>query len=165
MRQEAWSAKQERLSSALRLITEKKATPNELENKGIIINKDGKYRTAFDLLRYPNLGWKEVLIVWPDLSVIDVDIREQIEIDAIYSGYMSRQDADIEAFRRDENLIIPEAIDYKDIGSLSNEVIQKLEIARPETLGAASRIPGVTPSAIMSLLRVVKQDVRRKNAA
>ncbi len=165
IRQKNWLEKEGKLLMARKLINEKRATPNELENLGILINKDGKYRTAFDLLRYPNFGWSEVLKAWPELSSIDDAICEQIEIDAIYSGYMDRQDADIEAFKRDENLIIPKNIIYKDIGSLSNEVVQKLETAKPQTLGAASRIPGVTPSALMSLLRVVKQNVKRKNAA
>ncbi len=164
-RQKVWSQKKKNLESALELIRDKRATPNELEDIGIIINKDGKYRTAHDLLRYPNFGWAEVLTVWPELSGIEADIREQIEIDAIYSGYMERQDADIEAFKRDENLMIPDDINYRNIGSLSNEVIQKLEKAMPETLGAASRVPGVTPPAIMALLRTVKSNSKKKNAA
>ena len=95
------------------------------------------------------------------MNNVPSQVREQIEIDALYAGYMERQEADILAFRRDEALKIPETLDYADIGGLSNEVRQKLEQVRPETLGAASRIPGVTPAAVIALLRHVK----RRNVA
>jgi tRNA uridine 5-carboxymethylaminomethyl modification enzyme len=85
------------------------------------------------------------------------DIVEQIEIDAAYAGYMDRQETDIHAFRKDEMLILPESLDYTKIGSLSTEIRQKLEQFRPATLGAASRIPGVTPAAVVALLRYVKK--------
>ena len=128
---------------------------------GLKVNQDGRRRTAFDLLRYPNINWDNLSDIWPEMLDIKSQIREQIEIDALYAGYMGRQEADILAFRKDEALKIPEKLDYAEIGGLSNEVRQKLEIVRPETLGAASRIPGVTPAAVIALLRHVK---RRKAA-
>jgi tRNA uridine 5-carboxymethylaminomethyl modification enzyme len=84
-------------------------------------------------------------------------IREQIEIDSLYAGYMGRHEADIKAFRKDEALQLPVDLDYAKVGSLSNEVRTKLTQARPRTLGAAARIPGVTPAAVVALLRYVKR--------
>mgnify|MGYP001403280483 CR=1 FL=1 len=100
------------------------------------------------------------------LKAIQPEIREQIEIDALYAGYLGRQQADIETFRKDENLLLPADLDFRAVGSLSNEICQKLEQVRPQTLGAASRIPGVTPAAILALLRYTKrQTAKDKDAA
>ena len=133
------------------------ATPNELEAHGLGVKKDGVRRSVSDLLAYPDIDWEQVQNVWPELADIDPVIREQIECDALYANYMERHDADIEAFRKDEALKLPVDLDYSQVGSLSNEVRSKLELARPETLGAASRIPGVTPAAVVALLRHVKK--------
>lgn len=92
-----------------------------------------------------------------DWDSLRPDIREQLEYDALYAGYMARHDRDIEAYRKDENLSLPETLDYAQVGSLSNEVRHKLEQARPVTLGAAARIPGVTPAAVVALLKHVKK--------
>lgn len=152
-----WSAKSEELNNIRNRMNVLNMTPNEAAAKGIHINHDGQRRTAFDLLRYPNLGWTDVIKVWPELEGVSAVVVEQIEIDALYAGYMDRQDADIRAFKKDEALAIPDDLNYDQIGSLSNEVKQKLIQAQPATLGAASRIPGVTPAAIVSLLRFVKR--------
>ena len=161
MRQKHWDNKKQKLQAARDLVKDLQATPNELEAHGIGINKDGVRRSVSDLLAYPDIDWEQVAGVWPSLSSIEPEIREQIECDALYANYMARHEADIEAYRKDENLIIPAALDYADIGSLSNEVRSKLELARPATLGAAARIPGVTPAAVVALLRHVK----RKNSS
>ncbi len=160
-RSKVWGIKRDALEAARIMIKSLSGTPNEINKMGLSVNQDGRKRTAFDLLRYPNIGWDEVSNLWTELRDIKGEIREQIEIDAMYAGYMSRQEAEIIAFRKDEALKLPEVLDYAEIGGLSNEVRQKLELARPETLGAASRIPGVTPAAIIALLRHVK---RRKAA-
>jgi tRNA uridine 5-carboxymethylaminomethyl modification enzyme len=102
--------------------------------------------------------------VWPELNEVSAPIREQLECDALYSGYMDRHEADIRAYQKDEALILPETLDYNEIGSLSTEIRQKLIRVRPATLGAASRIPGVTPAAIVALLRYVRS-AGNKNAA
>jgi tRNA uridine 5-carboxymethylaminomethyl modification enzyme len=160
-RAQIWNDKKAQLEHA-RLITQTlNASPNELEKQGIHVNKDGKRRTVQEILSYANIEWDQLVDIWPELSHIQVDIREQIRIDASYAGYIERQIADIDAYRRDENLVLPQTLDYANVGSLSNEVRQKLELAKPETLGAAARIPGVTPAAVIALLRHVK----RKNAA
>ncbi len=156
-----WGEKKAALERGLAMARELNATPNELETHDIHVNRDGVRRSAFDLLAYPTIGWEQVMRVWPQLRNIAVPIRQQIGIDALYAGYMGRHDADVEAFRKDEALKIPEHFDYSQIGSLSNEVRQKLVQARPATLGAASRIPGVTPAAIVALLRFVKKTGRR----
>jgi len=132
-------------------------TPNELLSYGLEVNRDGIRRSVFDLLRMPNVGWSDVCRIWPELSEFAADIVEQIQIDAVYSGYMDRQEADIAAFRKDEDLILPSNLDYALVGSLSTEIRLKLQEVRPATLGAASRIPGVTPAAIIALLRFVKK--------
>ena len=115
-----------------------------------------------DLLSYKHIKWHDLVTVWPQLEGIEDSVREQLAIDSLYAGYMDRQEADIAAFRKDENLLIPEHLDYSQIGSLSNEVRVKLEHIKPRTLGEASRIPGVTPAAVIALLRYVKKgDVGR----
>ena len=156
-RSKIWQKKAGNLQNARNIAKELQATPNELEAKGISVNKDGVRRSVSDLLAYKHINWADLEIVWPQLSDIKQDIREQLEIDAIYAGYMERHEADIAAFRKDENLVLPKNLDYAQIGSLSNEVRQKLEQVNPQTLGEASRIPGVTPAAVVALLRYVKK--------
>lgn len=131
-------------------------TPKELEKMGFDVNKDGSRRTGFDLLAYDKIGWADLAAVWPQLGDTRKDVVEQLEIEAKYRGYLQRQESDIAAFRKDEALKIPADIDYKKIGGLSNEVVMKLNKVRPETLGAASRISGVTPAAVTAVLGYVK---------
>ncbi len=152
-----WEGKKEALASARHLVSTLKATPNHLETFGLAINKDGQRRSVMDLLGYPDMAWSDLVRVWPVLSEISPDIREQLSCDGLYAGYMGRHEADIVAFRKDEALLLPEDLDYGTVGSLSHEVRSKLELARPVTLGAASRIPGVTPAAMVALLRHVKR--------
>lgn len=152
-----WRSKAEKLAAAREIVHNTQITPNELERYGITINKDGQRRTISDLLAYPHIEWQQLAQIWPELSDMDAAIREQIEIDALYAGYLDRHDADIAAYRKDEALILPRDLDYSKVGSLSNEVRVKLETAQPETLGAAARIPGVTPAAVVALLRYVKR--------
>ncbi len=164
-RETIWSKKKTSLMQGHELVNKLSAIPNDLVKAGLDVNQDGRRRTAFDLLRYPNIGWAEIESIWPELSQIDADIKEQISIDAMYSGYMARQEADIAAFRKDEQLILPVHLNYDDIGDLSAEVKDKLVRARPVTLGAAARIPGVTPAAVISLLRHVKKSPAKIKAA
>lgn len=133
--------------------------PIELERAGFRVNQDGVRRSAHDMMRYPDVSLGALARIWPELGGIPAVIAEQVEIDARYAGYIQRQEADINAFRRDEALEIPDELDYSSLSSLSNEMRVKLQKFRPETLGAASRIPGVTPAALLVLLR----HIRRKN--
>lgn len=157
-RSAAWNGKREKLDQARDLMSSQlSASPNKLEKEGIAVNKDGRVRTAFELLRYPDISWENLAGIWPEMNNIAPDIREQIEIDSTYAGYMWQQKADIQAFKKEEALILPSSLNYADIGTLSTEIRTKLESIRPATLGAAARIPGVTPAAIISLLRYVKR--------
>jgi tRNA uridine 5-carboxymethylaminomethyl modification enzyme len=114
------------------------------------------------LLSYPNIGFDTLTAIWPQLSNLPKPAREQLEIDALYAGYLDRQSADIDAFKRDENLRIDPDLDYAAIGGLSNEVRMKLAAARPVTLGQAGRIEGVTPGALTALLAHVKRAERKR---
>ncbi len=156
-RETTWLSKKEKLAVARKIVKEKNCTPNILVDLGYEINQDGRRRSAFELLRYPNMGWVDLIQIWPEFEEIDDEVKEQIEIDALYSGYLDRQQSEIDAFRKDEALLLPKSINYASIGGLSNEVREKLELVQPETLGAASRIPGVTPAAITALLRHVRK--------
>ena len=132
-------------------------SPSVLAKAGIKINQDGVRRSVMDLLAYPDIDMADLAKVWPELSELDADTVEYLTIDATYAGYLERQARDIEAFRRDEGLRIPEKLDYAAIGGLSNEVRSKLTEARPATLGQASRIEGVTPGALMAVLAHIKK--------
>ncbi|MCR9266027.1 MAG: tRNA uridine-5-carboxymethylaminomethyl(34) synthesis enzyme MnmG, partial [Alphaproteobacteria bacterium] len=125
--------------------------------QGLSVNSDGKRRTVSELLAYPDIDWADVCRVWPDLETISPAVAEQVEIDALYAGYIDRQQADILAFRRDEAVRLPRDLDYARVGGLSNEAREKLERARPETLGQAARIEGVTPGALTAVLAHVKR--------
>ncbi|MDD4556029.1 MAG: tRNA uridine-5-carboxymethylaminomethyl(34) synthesis enzyme MnmG [Alphaproteobacteria bacterium] len=132
-------------------------SPQELETFGVKTKKDGVKRTAFNVMSYDNVSRETVLQIWPELFEIPEDVYEAIEIEAIYAGYIKRQLADIELFKKDEKLRIKEDVDYKKIGGLSNEMVAKLSKVKPSTIGEASRIPGVTPAAIMAILSFVKK--------
>jgi len=132
-------------------------SPSELAKRGIAINLDGVARTAFDLLCRPGVNFRHLGEIWPELRSFRPDVAEQLEIEARYRGYLDRQEADIRSFRRDESLALPGSLDYDSVGSLSNEVRQKLKAIRPATLGAAGRISGVTPAALFALLRYVRK--------
>lgn len=162
----AFESKFEKLSAAREKMQNLTVLPIELSRLGFSVNQDGIRRTAHDIMRYPEINFDALKRIWPDLSEISTDIAEQVEIDARYAGYIQRQDVDIKAFRRDEALLIPQDLNYDAVGSLSNEMRLKLSKNRPETLGAASRIPGVTPAAIVALLRFIKRRTKsEKNVA
>lgn len=152
-----WNVKAEALSQARLWSHQLAATPKALERHGLNINQDGVRRTVHDLLSYPNIQLTDLARIWPELNGLPYDIAEQITIDARYAGYVERQESDIQAFRKDENLALPAELDYSAVKSLSTEIRHKLTTARPTTLGAAGRIPGVTPAALTALLRYVRK--------
>ncbi len=156
-RRRRWGEKRLAMEAARSLASELKATPQQLAARGIRVGQDGVVRSVIELLAFPGIGLRELLPIWPALGVIDREIGEQLEIDALYASYIERQDADIRAYRRDEALRLPADLDYATVGSLSAEVREKLAAQRPATLGAASRISGVTPAALVALLRHVKR--------
>jgi tRNA uridine 5-carboxymethylaminomethyl modification enzyme len=139
-------------------------TPNEAAKHGLSLNKDGQRRSAFELLAYPEIGWTEVRNIWPELSPIEPAIAVHLEIDAKYDVYLKRQVADVEAFRRDEGLILGD-IDYRAVPGLSNEARSKLETSRPRTVGQAGRLDGMTPAALGILAAYLRREARRKTTA
>jgi tRNA uridine 5-carboxymethylaminomethyl modification enzyme len=164
VRAEAFESKMTLLDGARALASSLQATPDELVRRGLAVNRDGVRRSVSDLLRYPDMNVARLAEIWPELAGLPAGITEQIEIDARYAGYVERQDADIRAFRRDEALALPGNLDVDSIGSLSAEIRQKLRQIRPSTLGAAARIPGMTPAALVALLRHVKRRDDRLSA-
>lgn len=163
-RSEVFENKQNNLSVAREKMLSLSAFPFELEKQGFKINQDGVRRSAHDLLRYPDISIDHLKQLWPELAEIPAAVMEQVEVDARYAGYIERQEADIRAFRRDEALLIPANLDYSQVGSLSTEMRVKLTKHRPETLGSASRIPGITPAALVALLRHVRKKPEKKIA-
>jgi tRNA uridine 5-carboxymethylaminomethyl modification enzyme len=153
----SFAAKLAALQDARNLARNLQASPSALARHGLAVNADGVPRSVATLLAHPDIDVARLAAIWPDLANIPPAIAEQLEIDAMYAGYLDRQARDIAAFRRDETLLLPEALDYAAIGGLSAEIRGKLARARPVTLGAASRISGVTPAALVALLRYVKQ--------
>jgi len=157
-RARAFEDKHQKLSALRDKVQSLQALPVELERRGFKVNQDGVKRSAHDMMRYPDITFDALRSIWPDeLSDVDRALAEQVEIDARYAGYIQRQEADIQAFRRDEALALPKDLDYSKVGSLSNEMQLKLRQHAPDTLGAAARIPGVTPAALVALLRHVKR--------
>ena len=156
-RETAWRTKADLLERARARVAELSLTPAEAKKSGLAVNQDGRRRTALELVSYPQIGWDPVAGVWPELANLRADIAEQIQIDAVYHGYLDRQEADILAFRKDEGVRIPARFDYAAVGGLSNEVREKLERAAPATLGQAGRIEGVTPGALTALLAHLKR--------
>jgi tRNA uridine 5-carboxymethylaminomethyl modification enzyme len=158
----SFAAKLAALGEARALAAALRASPTALARHGLAVNADGVPRSAAELLAHPDIDVARLAAIWPELRKFPAVITEQLEIDACYSGYLERQARDIAAFRRDESLLLPEALDYAAIGGLSIEIRGKLAAGRPATLGAASRISGVTPAALVALLQYVK---RRPEAA
>jgi tRNA uridine 5-carboxymethylaminomethyl modification enzyme len=157
-------AKMAALNAAKALAKSLAITPNEATRHGLSLNRDGVRRSAFELLSYPEIGWEQVASIWPELSAIDPAIAVHLEIDAKYDVYLKRQTADVEAFRRDESLVLA-GIDYDDVPGLSNEARVKLERARPHTVGQAGRLDGITPAALGILAAYLRREARKTRAA
>jgi len=156
------AAKMSALTAAKTLSRSLTLTPNEAARHGLTLNKDGQRRSAFELLAYPDIGWPQVRGIWPELADIDRGIAGHLEIDAKYDVYLKRQVADVDAFRRDEGMVLGN-IDYGLVPGLSNEARAKLEKARPWTVGQASRLDGLTPAALGILAAYLRRAAR--NAA
>jgi tRNA uridine 5-carboxymethylaminomethyl modification enzyme len=156
-RARAFAAKMAALDEARGLAAELRLSPTALRRHGLMVNADGVARSAAELLAHPGIDVARLAAIWPELGAMPAEIAEQLEIDARYAGYLDRQARDIAAFRRDEALLLPDGLDYAAVGSLSAEICGKLAAARPVTLGAAARISGVTPAALVALLQYVKR--------
>jgi tRNA uridine 5-carboxymethylaminomethyl modification enzyme len=163
VRSEYHTAKMAALEAAKSLAKSLTLTPNEAARHGLTLNKDGQRRSAFDLMAYPEIGWPEVRTIWPELAAITPGIAIHLEIDAKYDVYLKRQSADVDAFRRDEGLLLGD-VDYDLVPGLSNEARAKLAAARPWTVGQAGRIDGMTPAALGILAAYLRREARRKTA-
>ena len=150
------------LSNTLKTL---KISPNEAEKFGVKIAKDGVKRSAFEILSRDGVDFNKLRSIWKNIPKALKDEEEQLEIGAHYLGYMEKQEADIIAFRRDENLMIPENIDYSKLSGLSNEVKSKFKLIRPKTLGQALRIDGITPAAAYILLSHLKKTNKKLKRA
>jgi tRNA uridine 5-carboxymethylaminomethyl modification enzyme len=145
------------LNDALAFAKSVSLTPKEAEKHGLSLNKDGQRRTAFEVLSYPTISMADLAKIWPRFGEFAPKIAEQIEIDAKYDVYLSRQAADVAAYRRDESFQLPDDLDYAALPGLSNEVKQKLIAQRPRTIGRASKIDGLTPAALTLLVAHVRR--------
>jgi len=163
-RSQRHGAKMAALQAAKSLAQALAITPNEAARHGLALNRDGHRRSAFELMAYPEIGWAELSGIWPELSAIDPAIAVHLEIDAKYDVYLKRQTADVDAFRRDEGLILAD-IEYAAVPGLSNEARAKLEAARPRTVGQAGRLDGLTPAALGILAAYLRREARQKSAA
>jgi tRNA uridine 5-carboxymethylaminomethyl modification enzyme len=157
-------AKSKALKDARAFADSVSLSPKEAERHGIALNKDGQRRTAFAMLSYPNITIAELAKVWPSFGELAPKIAEQIEIDAKYEVYLSRQASDVAAYRRDESFTLPDDLDYAGLSGLSNEAKQKLIAHRPRTIGQAAKLDGMTPAALTLLVAHVKRG-RGKQAA
>jgi tRNA uridine 5-carboxymethylaminomethyl modification enzyme len=156
-RQQVFCVKADALADGQCLLDRLALTPNEAARHGLDMNKDGRRRTAFELLAFPGVGFERLRAIWPELGGLQPGIAAQLEVDARYASYVDRQEADIVAFRKEESVRIPADFDYAALVGLSAEVRQKLEALRPATLAQAARMEGVTPAALMLLLAHVRR--------
>ncbi len=156
-RTKSFAAKLQTLEKARTLAISLSKSPDVLMKAGIKVNRDGRARTVLDMLAYPGVTAQTLLPLFPELAQLPAYALEALEAEALYAGYIERQARDIAAFKRDEGLRLPETLDYRQIGGISNEVREKLSTVRPATLGQAARIEGVTPGALSSLLAWLKR--------
>ncbi|WP_309605959.1 tRNA uridine-5-carboxymethylaminomethyl(34) synthesis enzyme MnmG [Phenylobacterium sp.] len=157
VRARAYAEKADALAGARAMAASLTLTPSAAGKAGLPVKADGQRRNVNELLAYPTIGFDDLARLWPQISGWPAAIREQIEIEASYAGYLDRQAADVAAFRRDENLSLPASLDYAIVGGLSNEAREKLNRIQPLTLGQAARIEGVTPGALTALLAHVRR--------
>ena len=157
IREDIFIDKEYKLGIVSKRMSELSISPNKIKAFDIKIAKDGVLRKSNEILAQKGVNMKKIREIWPEIPFFDEKIDEQIEINAHYMGYLKKQKADILAFKRDENLIIPEKVNYDDLSGLSNEVKAKFKQIKPKTMGQALRIDGITPAAVYILLSHVKR--------
>ncbi len=156
-RSKIFTEKSLNLNKIDKIINNLKISPSRASKFKINIAKDGVMRSASQVLTQKGVNMSKIREIWPEIPLFSKEIDNQVEINAHYKGYLNRQKADILAFKRDENRVIPESINYSKLSGLSNEVIDKFKQIRPKTLGQALRIDGITPAAVYILLSHVKR--------
>ena len=157
LRKDLFEDKQQKISEILNNMKKSKISPSKAVKFGVNIAKDGVLRTSNEILTQKGVDMKKIREIWPQIPFFNQEIDEQIEINDHYRGYLKKQKADILAFKRDENLIIPDKVDYDSLSGLSNEVKSKFKLIQPKTMGQALRIDGITPAAVYILLSHVKR--------
>jgi tRNA uridine 5-carboxymethylaminomethyl modification enzyme len=163
-RQAEFRQRDEAIRQALELTRSLTLTSSEAARKGLKVNQDGLRRSALDLLGMADIGWSGVTSLWPQLRELRPDVVEALEAEALYAGYLQRQEGEIASLRREEHLALPADLDYAAMPSLSAELRQKLAAVRPRTLGQASRIDGMTPVALAVILGHVRRRDRQSAA-
>ncbi|MEO1304063.1 MAG: tRNA uridine-5-carboxymethylaminomethyl(34) synthesis enzyme MnmG [Pseudomonadota bacterium] len=163
-RAEMFHVKQKALNDGRHLMETNEMTPTAAQKHGWNVNQDGQRRSAWNYLAYPTIAMADIETAFPEIAKISAPIKAQLEIEAMYAGYIERQKEDVAALRREEALILPIDLDYSAVGGLTNEVRAKLEQIRPATLGQAGRIEGMTPGGLTALLAFVKRRPDRKRA-
>ena len=156
-RRKIYEEKSNSLRKTQKMMEKLMITPSKISNYGVKIAKDGIKRNACQILSQKSVNMIKIREIWPEIKYVSREIDEQIEINSHYKGYLKKQNADIIAFKRDENLIIPENLDYDEFSGLSNEVKSKFKKIKPKTMGQALRIDGITPAAVYILLSHVKR--------
>ena len=156
-RKNFYENKHKKIADIVGKMNKSSISPSKAENFGIKIAKDGVFRSSNEILSQKGVNMKKIREIWPEIPYFEKEIDEQIEINAHYRGYLKKQKADILAFKRDENLIIPEKVNYDNLSGLSNEVKSKFKEIKPKTMGQALRIDGITPAAVYILLSHVKR--------
>lgn len=156
-RQHHWEERKEALSKATALLDQVKATPTELSAHDLPSTRDGRKQRGSDLLTRDGIKIANLIALWPELNEISPALHSQLETDCRYRGYLRRQQGDIDALRRDEKLMIPRDIHYSAIGGLSAESVDILQRHQPETIGQASRLPGLTPAAVVAVIRYLRR--------
>jgi len=164
-RREMFHVKRSSIDAARARLEALTLTPNEARARDIRINQDGKRRNALELMAYDGVDFAKMRAIWPELADVTPQVAEQMEIEAQYAGYLDRQEADIVAFRKDEDMRLPADLDYRLIGGLSNEAKDKLSTVRPATLGQAARIEGMTPGAITAVLGYLRRAKKAERKA
>ena len=153
----AFARRRAAVEHGLALARRLSVTPDAAARHGLVLNRDGRRRNVLDLLAVPEVDLASLTALWPELAELPGHVREQIETEGRYAGYLGRMEADVRAFRRDDALALPEDLDYRAIGGLSSELVEKLEATRPLTIGQATRISGMTPAAVSALLVHVRR--------
>ena len=157
LRKELFQDKSNKIAKISIKMDNLKVSPSKVEEFGIKIAKDGVIRSSKEILTQKNVDMNKIREIWPDIPFFNKEIDEQIEVNAHYSGYLKKQKADILAFKRDENLLIPDKVNYDALSGLSSEVKAKFKEIKPKTMGQALRIDGITPAAVYILLSHVKR--------
>ena len=163
-RAEVFNFKSKNLINISATMDKLKISPSKVVKYGVKIAKDGVLRTASNILAQKNVNMKKIREIWPELPYFSKEIDKQLETNAHYKGYLKKQNADILAFKRDENLVIPDNINYDSFSGFSNEVKSKFKQIKPKTMGQALRIDGITPAAVFILLSHLKRKSIKNSA-